>query len=311
MCHSVRCVHRCVVRYHVLVVSVCRVVPALLRQASYGTLKIGCYQSIKRTMTPDPRDERLLTNVLAGMVSGAFASAVANPTDVLKVRMQAAHDGRGVGPTARGSVLLSFANMYREEGMRGLYRVSHSLWTVFCGDRLTLTDLPSSVGCGPDRATGDGGRRCHLACVRPVQATPPAARCHERCSTCALCVSTATERGMGPLVPCSKLVLPLCRSSVVASFCAAVASNPIDVIKTRMMNQRTNSPHLYRTSLDCLVKVGGRGGARRGHGLPSSSSSRLSGLREWPHSTRDLSHPTCDSDHGTSLYPPSHCLGKA
>lgn len=49
----------------------------------------------------------------------------------------------------------------------------------------------------------------------------------------------------------------VCRSSAVASFCAAVASNPVDVIKTRMMNQRTTNPHLYRTSLDCLVKVGG------------------------------------------------------
>ena len=105
------------------------VVPALLRQASYGTLKIGCYQSIKRAVTPDPRDERLLTNVLAGMVSGAFAAAVANPTDVLKVRMQAASNGRWAGPTARRNVLSSFATIYREEGMRGLYRVSPALLT--------------------------------------------------------------------------------------------------------------------------------------------------------------------------------------
>ena len=107
--------------------------PALLRQASYGTLKIGCYQSIKRAVSPDPHEERLLTNVLAGMVSGAFASAVANPTDVLKVRMQAANNGRWAGPTARGSVLSSFANIYREEGVRGLYRVSPALPRT-CGD---------------------------------------------------------------------------------------------------------------------------------------------------------------------------------
>ena len=138
------CVYVCLCVCVCVCVCVCRVVPALLRQASYGTLKIGCYQSIKRTITPDPRDERLLTNVLAGMVSGAFASAVANPTDVLKVRMQAAH-GRGAGPTARGSVLLSFATMYREEGVRGLYRVSPALLAACRRDR--TAGQPSSSLC--------------------------------------------------------------------------------------------------------------------------------------------------------------------
>lgn len=109
-------------------------------------------------VTPDPRDERLLTNVIAGMVSGAFASAVANPTDVLKVRMQAANDGKWAGPTARGSVLLSFANMYREEGVRGLYRVSPTMLPVFSDSksgRATLPHLPSLQGVGPtmQRAT--------------------------------------------------------------------------------------------------------------------------------------------------------------
>lgn len=148
-------------------VCVRRVVPALLRQASYGTLKIGCYQSIKRTVSPDPRDERLLTNVIAGMVSGAFASAVANPTDVLKVRMQAANNGRWAGPTARGSVLLSFANMYREEGMRGLYRVSPA-HAAHVGDSEGAEQRAMSAvfaGRGTDHAAGDGGCRRHLARV--------------------------------------------------------------------------------------------------------------------------------------------------
>jgi solute carrier family 25 protein 14/30 len=58
------------------------IAPALLRQASYGTLKIGLYHHLKKM---NPGEETVLKNVLAGMTSGAVASAIANPTDVLKV----------------------------------------------------------------------------------------------------------------------------------------------------------------------------------------------------------------------------------
>lgn len=36
--------------------------------------------------TLTPSDETIYTNVAAGVLSGAISSAVANPTDVLKVR---------------------------------------------------------------------------------------------------------------------------------------------------------------------------------------------------------------------------------
>lgn len=91
-----------------------RIAPALLRQASYGTLKIGLYHYIKRTFVPNPKggwrereekegkvdcsfysslatDETILTNVVAGILSGAISSAVANPTDVLKVQGLSRH----------------------------------------------------------------------------------------------------------------------------------------------------------------------------------------------------------------------------
>ena len=42
---------------------------------------------------------------------------------------------------------------------------------------------------------------------------------------------------------------------MTASFCAAVASNPFDVAKTRMMNQRANSLYNYKSTVDCLLKV--------------------------------------------------------
>ncbi len=82
----------------------CSVSAALLRQATYGTIKIGIYQKIKRLFADDIQrlyfkrklfyiiiqfffiEEKLYINVLNGMFSGAFANAVANPTDLLKVQ---------------------------------------------------------------------------------------------------------------------------------------------------------------------------------------------------------------------------------
>ena len=97
------------------------VFPALLRQASYGTLKIGLYHTLKGVITPDPLDERLLTNVCAGVISGAVSSAIANPTDVLKVRMQAGGGFKAAIPQG-ASTATAFVSIYQLEGIRGLYR---------------------------------------------------------------------------------------------------------------------------------------------------------------------------------------------
>ena len=66
------------------------IAPALLRQAVYGTLKYGIYYSLKGFVISNQigGEESLSTNVSIAVVAGAVSSAVANPTDVLKVRMQ-------------------------------------------------------------------------------------------------------------------------------------------------------------------------------------------------------------------------------
>ena len=50
-------------------------------------------------------------------VTGVIASSLANPTDVLKVRLQS---GRG---TAKEGLCKAFCTIYRQEGVRGLWRV--------------------------------------------------------------------------------------------------------------------------------------------------------------------------------------------
>ena len=68
---------------------------AMLRQASYGGLCFASYPHVRDALAGPQRDGAavpLWSRVTAGALSGAGASAVANPTDVVKVRLQA--DGR-------------------------------------------------------------------------------------------------------------------------------------------------------------------------------------------------------------------------
>lgn len=69
-------------------------------------------------------------NILCAGVAGAVSSAIANPTDVLKVRMQVnGAGGRMASGGAAGGVVHSnknlfraFQEIYRYEGVRGLWR---------------------------------------------------------------------------------------------------------------------------------------------------------------------------------------------
>ncbi|KAJ9544418.1 hypothetical protein OSB04_024125 [Centaurea solstitialis] len=67
------------------------IVPGLHRQCLYGGLRIGLYEPIKNLYVGDNfvGDVPLTTKILAGLTTGALAIAVANPTDLVKVRLQA------------------------------------------------------------------------------------------------------------------------------------------------------------------------------------------------------------------------------
>ena len=112
------------------------------------SLSLSLSLPLTLTLSCTRTDEFLLTNIVAGMLSGAISSAIANPTDVLKVsqspstdqsipwilkdpiifplffiqvRMQSGTSGTVI---VRQSCLKSFRQIYSEEGLRGLYRVS-------------------------------------------------------------------------------------------------------------------------------------------------------------------------------------------
>ncbi|XP_064126173.1 kidney mitochondrial carrier protein 1 isoform X2 [Loxodonta africana] len=180
------------------------IAPAMLRQASYGTIKIGTYQSLKRLFVERPEDETLLINVVCGILSGVISSAIANPTDVLKIRMQAQNS------TIQGGMIGNFMNIYQQEGTRGLWK------------GVSLTAQRAAIVVGVELPIYDITKK-HLI----------------------------LSGLMGDTVYTHFL------SSFTCGLAGALASNPIDVVRTRMMNQRVlrdgrcSGP---TGTLDCLLQ---------------------------------------------------------
>ncbi|XP_027744692.1 kidney mitochondrial carrier protein 1 isoform X3 [Empidonax traillii] len=180
------------------------IAPAMLRQASYGTIKIGTYQSLKRTFVERPEDETLMINVLCGVLSGVISSSIANPTDVLKIRMQAQ------GSMIQGGMMGNFIQIYQKEGTRGLWK------------GVSLTAQRAAIVVGVELPVYDLTKK-HII----------------------------MSGFMGDTVYTHFL------SSFACGLAGALASNPVDVVRTRMMNQRSqHGGHSnYKGTLDCLLQT--------------------------------------------------------
>ncbi|XP_051877232.1 brain mitochondrial carrier protein 1 isoform X2 [Pristis pectinata] len=178
--------------------------PALLRQASYGTIKIGTYQSLKRLFVSCPEDEPLLVNVFCGILAGVVSSSIANPTDVLKIRMQAQSD------LCQGSMIGNFINIYQQEGTRGLWR------------GVSLTAQRAAIVVGVELPIYDVTKKYIIL-----------------------------SGFMGDTVYTHFL------SSFTCGLAGALASNPVDVVRTRMMNQKVAlGGHVaYKGTLDGLLQI--------------------------------------------------------
>lgn len=63
---------------------------SILREASYSTIRLGAYEPFKELLgAHNPAKTPLWKKIAAGASSGAIGSAVASPTDLVKIRLQA------------------------------------------------------------------------------------------------------------------------------------------------------------------------------------------------------------------------------
>merc|ERR1719370_2491547 len=91
------------------------IVPGLQRQMAFSAIRIGAYEPVKRVYVDNSGQTSGLglmgCRIAAGITTGTLAILVAQPTDVVKVRMQAAGSKN------------AYKAIGRNEGMmNGLYR---------------------------------------------------------------------------------------------------------------------------------------------------------------------------------------------
>ncbi|EFA03336.1 mitochondrial uncoupling protein Bmcp [Tribolium castaneum] len=180
--------------------------PAVLRQATYGTIKFGTYYSLKQIIVEYNGRESVTVNLCCAVIAGAVSSAIATPTDVIKVRMQVQ------GIQANVGLIDCFKDVYTHEGISGLWK-----------------------GVSPT---------AQRAAVIAAVELPVYDFCKSRL------INTFGDNIANHFV-----------SSLFASLGSAIASTPIDVVRTRLMNQRKLKTggllpaHIYTSTANCFYQT--------------------------------------------------------
>eukprot|EP01103_Thecamoeba_quadrilineata_P003055 TRINITY_DN12887_c0_g1_i1.p1 TRINITY_DN12887_c0_g1~~TRINITY_DN12887_c0_g1_i1.p1 ORF type:complete len:318 (+),score=60.48 TRINITY_DN12887_c0_g1_i1:31-984(+) len=194
-------------------------VPSLLREGTYSTLRMGGYEIVRdflarhssRGAGTNTGTTPLWQKILAGMISGALGAAIANPTDLVKVRLQA--EGRlSPGQTKRyKGTVDAFKKITQQEGLKGLYK-----------------------GVGPTT------QRAALLTASQLSSYDHFKHLLIR--------HTGLHEG----------IVAHFFSSIAAGFVAALVTSPVDTVKTRIMNQpidKNGKGILYSSTSDCFKKT--------------------------------------------------------
>lgn len=101
------------------------IVPGLQRQMAFSAIRIGGYETVKQKYTQLTGAESQLgllgVRIAAGITTGTIAILSAQPTDVVKIRMQAELRKPGEKPRYSG-VFHAYSTIFKQEGMKGMYK---------------------------------------------------------------------------------------------------------------------------------------------------------------------------------------------
>ncbi|KAJ7972873.1 Mitochondrial substrate carrier family protein [Quillaja saponaria] len=90
--------------------------PALTRSVLYGGLRLGLYEPSKEACDLAFGSNNVLVKIASGAFSGAISTALTNPVEVLKVRLQMNPDQRKGGP------IVEMRRTISEEGIKALWK---------------------------------------------------------------------------------------------------------------------------------------------------------------------------------------------
>eukprot|EP01062_Namystynia_karyoxenos_P066355 TRINITY_DN60307_c0_g1_i1.p1 TRINITY_DN60307_c0_g1~~TRINITY_DN60307_c0_g1_i1.p1 ORF type:complete len:359 (+),score=108.94 TRINITY_DN60307_c0_g1_i1:82-1077(+) len=186
---------------------------AIVREGVLNFFRVGAFEPILKTLHSDPTPAPVWKRFAAGLCSGATAAWVANPLDLLKVRMQAQAAGAnaavGYQHGYRG-VADGLRRVAREEGVTGMWKgATASVTRLGAGSASQLTVYTQLKEEMQHRGWADGPL-LHVLC------------------------------------------------SVLGVFAGTVCMQPIDVVRTRVMNQPFGPDGrglLYSGAADCALQT--------------------------------------------------------
>lgn len=173
---------------------------SMLRESIYSGIRMGGYDLVKSLVckaNPSADPQGFGTKLAAGMASGMVGAAIANPADLLKVRLQA--------PSATGTLRWHAKQIIQTHGIAGFYKAVFPTTVragILTSSQLGVYDHAKHTLINVYPGTFSEGLPTHLA------------------------------------------------ASGFAGLCCSATSNPIDVVKVRMM---TDSRGRYRNSLHCAA----------------------------------------------------------
>ena len=132
-----------------------------LRESTYSTIRMGTYETFRELYSPIIPTASFGNKLLAGMTSGAIGATVSTPTDLMKVRMQAA---RPTGRPPYPNTFVGFVRVYQEgtaraQGGGGVLGGIQSLWRGTAPNVVRAAILTASqLGCY-DEAKGQFKKR--------------------------------------------------------------------------------------------------------------------------------------------------------
>ncbi|KAI0050032.1 mitochondrial carrier [Auriscalpium vulgare] len=178
---------------------------SMLREVTYSGIRMGTYEYFKDAISGATHgslaSDGLVLKVLAATVAATLGSAVANPTDLVKVRMQAHYPAGSPYRNTRHA----FASIWRSGGARALYRGVDA--TTARGVVLSVSQI-----CAYDQFKQSVKRRGLMREGLALHFT----------------------------------------ASMVAGFICSVTSNPVDVVKVRVMNDKEGQ---FKGVSDCVRTI--------------------------------------------------------
>ncbi|KAI0373511.1 mitochondrial carrier [Pilatotrama ljubarskyi] len=192
---------------------------SMLREVVYSGIRMGTYEYFKDKLHVATKGaltrEGLALKISAATIAATIGSALANPADLVKVRMQAYYPE---------------GNPYRN--------MRHAFASIF------REGASFAVAKGANPVSGGIG-----ALYRGVEATTIRGIVLSATQICSYdqIKQSLKQRGMMQ----EGVPLHLVASTFAGLFCS-ITSNPVDVVKVRLMNDKT---HEFKGALDCVRQI--------------------------------------------------------